>query len=62
MLFRNRPMSMPDSPQESSSPSRRDFLKTGALSAVAFGAGGLAGRANGQPRTDVDRIGETFKE
>jgi alkaline phosphatase len=49
---------MPDSPQASSSPSRRDFLKTGALSAAALGAGGMAGRATGQPRTDVGRIDE----
>ena len=51
-------MSMPDSSQESSSPSRRDFLKAGVLSAVALGASGMAGRATGQPRTDVGRIDE----
>ena len=37
-------------------PSRRDFLKTGALGALALGTGGVAGTANGQSRTDVSGI------
>mgnify|MGYP006427986429 CR=1 FL=1 len=44
------------SPGESDAPSRRDFLKTGALGALALGTGGVAGTANGQPRTDVSSI------
>jgi alkaline phosphatase len=51
-------MSMPDSSDSSTSPSRREFLKTGALSAAVLGAGGLAARATGRPRTNVDRIDE----
>lgn len=51
-------MYMSDSPPGASSPSRRDFLKTGALSAAVLTAGGMVGRANGRPRTDVDRIAE----
>ena len=35
--------------------SRRDFLKTGALSALGLGAG-LSGVANGQARTDLDAL------
>jgi len=38
---------------DQSSPSRREFLKTGALGALALGAGGAA-TANGQPRTDLE--------
>ena len=41
---------------ESGAPSRRDFLKTGALGALALGTGGMAGTANGQPRTDVSNV------
>ena len=37
-------------------PSRRDFLKTGALSALALGTGGVAGTANGQPRTEISDV------
>ncbi|MFO8098867.1 MAG: alkaline phosphatase [Salinibacter sp.] len=37
-------------------PSRRDFLKTGALGALALGTGGLAGTADGKARTDVSSI------
>ena len=37
-------------------PSRRDFLKTGVLGALALGTGGLSGTANGQARTDVSSI------
>jgi alkaline phosphatase len=40
----------------SDAPSRRDFLKTGALSALGLGAGGLAGTARGQSHTDLDAI------
>ncbi len=36
----------------SSSPSRREFLKAGALSALGLGAGGLASTANGHSRTN----------
>jgi alkaline phosphatase len=45
-----------DSYHDRSSPSRRDFLKTGALGALAVGAGGMAGTAKGQSRTDLDEI------
>ncbi|MFB6097570.1 MAG: alkaline phosphatase [Salinibacter sp.] len=44
---------MSDSYHDRSSPSRRDFLKTGALGALALGTGGMASTANGQSRTDV---------
>ena len=44
---------MSDSYHDRSSPSRRDFLKTGALGALALGTGGMATTANGQSRTDV---------
>ena len=37
-------------------PSRRDFLKAGALSALALGTGGVAGTANGQPRTEISDV------
>nr|WP_272509477.1 alkaline phosphatase [Salinibacter ruber] len=37
-------------------PSRRDFLKTGALGALALGTGGMAGTARGQARTDVSNV------
>ena len=40
----------------SDAPSRRDFLKTGALSALSLGAGGLAATANGQNRTNTEAI------
>jgi len=47
-----------DSYHDSSSetPSRREFLKTGALSALALGSGGLAATANGQRRTEVSDV------
>ena len=44
---------MSDPYHDQSSPSRREFLKTGALGALALGAGGAA-TANGQPRTDLE--------
>ncbi len=47
---------MSDSYHDRLSPSRRDFLKTGALSALALGTGGVAGTANGQSRTDPSNI------
>ena len=37
-------------------PSRRDFLKAGALSALGLGAGGLTTTANGQNRTNTEAI------
>ena len=37
-------------------PSRRDFLKTGALSALGLGTAGLAGSAQGRPSTNLDAI------
>ncbi|PSQ97984.1 MAG: alkaline phosphatase [Bacteroidetes bacterium SW_9_63_38] len=49
---------MTDLSSDLPAPSRRDFLKTGTLSAVALGAGGMTNRANGQPRTTVDRVEE----
>jgi len=45
-----------DTYHDRSSPSRRDFLKTGALSTLGLGAGGLAGTANGQSRTDASSV------
>jgi alkaline phosphatase len=45
-----------DSFHDRSTPSRRDFLKTGALGALAVGAGGAVGTARGQGRTDMSRI------
>ncbi|MFB6231222.1 MAG: alkaline phosphatase [Salinibacter sp.] len=45
-----------DSSSASDAPSRRDFLKTGALSALGLGAGGIAGTANGQSRTDTTDV------
>lgn len=47
---------MSDSYHDRSSPSRRDFLKTGALGALALGTGGVVRTANGQSRTDVSTI------
>jgi alkaline phosphatase len=47
------PQSVSDPYHDQSSPSRREFLKTGALGALALGAGGAA-TANGQPRTDLE--------
>jgi alkaline phosphatase len=41
-----------DSYHDRDAPSRRDFLKAGAFGAVALGAGGMAGPASGQARTD----------
>jgi alkaline phosphatase len=40
----------------SHAPSRRDFLKTGALSALGLGAGGFASTANGQSRTNAESV------
>jgi len=40
----------------SDAPSRRDFLKTGALSALGLGAAGVAGTAQGQSATDLDAM------
>jgi len=40
----------------SRTPSRRDFLKTGALSALGLGAGGFATTANGHSRTNPEAI------
>ncbi len=45
-----------DDMKTASGPSRREFLKTGALSALFMGAGGLAGTANGQSRTHAEAI------
>jgi len=45
-----------DSYHDRSSPSRRDFLKTGALGALALGTGGVAGTANGQAHTDISDV------
>ncbi|MFB6279291.1 MAG: alkaline phosphatase [Salinibacter sp.] len=47
---------MSDSYHDRSSPSRRDFLKTGALGAMALGTGGMAGTADAQSRTDISDI------
>ena len=47
---------MSDSYHDRSSPSRRDFLKTGALGALALGTGGMAGTAHGQARTDISDV------
>ncbi|MFB6099207.1 MAG: alkaline phosphatase, partial [Salinibacter sp.] len=47
---------MSDSYHDRSSPSRRDFLKTGALGALALGTGGMADTASGQSRTDVSDV------
>lgn len=44
------------STSSSGEPSRRDFLKTGTLSTLALGTGGMASSANGQSRTDVSDI------
>lgn len=43
---------MSDSYHDHSSPSRRDFLKTGAFGALALGTGGTAATARGQAHTD----------
>ncbi|PSQ70467.1 MAG: alkaline phosphatase [Bacteroidetes bacterium QH_2_64_26] len=48
--------SVSDSYHDRSSTTRRDFLKTGALGALALGTGGMAGTANGQSRTGVSDI------
>ncbi len=47
---------MSDSYHDRSSPSRRDFLKTGALGALALGTGGMADTVNGQSRTDTSSV------
>ena len=47
---------MSDSYHDRSSTSRRDFLKTGALGALALGTGGVTSTANGQARTDPGNV------
>ena len=54
-LFQNALQPVSDDYHDRSSPSRRDFLKTGALGALALGTGGVT-TANGQSRTDLDDV------
>lgn len=47
---------MSDSYHDRSSSSRRDFLKTGALGALALGTGGMPSTANGQSQTNISDV------